>query len=164
MDEITQLLSPFLSQRGTLLAALQAIQNQYGFISDAAVVAVAAAYQIDQAEVRGVITFYTDLRTTPPGKHRLRVCRGDSCAAVGAADIADAVERHLHVAPSETTPDGRFTYETIYCMGNCALSPSLSIDDELHARVTPRDIEPLRRLLAEHPEGSEGSEGSEGEA
>jgi formate dehydrogenase subunit gamma len=87
-----------------------------------------------------VISFYKDLRTTPPGRHRLCVCRGDSCAALGSHRIAEAVQEHLGISSGGTSADGQVTYDTVYCLGNCALSPSISIDGEVQGRSTPEQV------------------------
>lgn len=144
MPNLQEMLRELAAGRGTLLVALQEIQRRRGWISEEAIVAVAAAYSVSEAEVRGVIDFYSELRLTPPGRHRVCVCQGDSCAAVGARDVAQAVESHLNISPGRTTADGQFSYDTLFCLGNCALSPSATIDGQVCARLSPQEI--VRRL------------------
>lgn len=116
------------------LEALQKIQSHAGYVSDAALNQLAIALGIPAGELLGVISFYSELRAAPPGRHRVCVCHGDSCAAMGAHHIAESVESYLGVAPSQTTPDGQLTYEKVYCLGNCALSPSIAIDEDVQGR------------------------------
>jgi formate dehydrogenase subunit gamma len=118
------------------LVALQEIQAQAGYIPAPAPNALAKALGVPEGEILGVISFYPELRTTPLGRHRVCICRGDSCAARGSHRIAEAVEAHLGVPPHSVSPDGQFTYDTVYCLGNCALSPSISIDEEVYGRCT----------------------------
>ena len=146
MQEILGIIQRLSGQRGTLLVALQEIQARVGCVPEDAIALTAQAYGISQAEVRGVLGFYSELRTTPPGRHRVCVCRGDSCAATGAHAVAAAVEAHLNIPPGATTPDGGTTYESAYCLGICALSPSVMIDGEVHARISPGSV---ARLLEE---------------
>lgn len=122
------------------LVALQEIQNQAGYISAAAITELAKALDIPEGELLGVISFYSELRLTPSGEHRICVCNGDSCAAVGSHHIAESVETHLGIAPNQTTPDGQYSYERVYCLGNCALSPSIAIDEEVYGRCNPKGV------------------------
>ncbi len=120
------------------MASLQRIQDQAGFIPDEAIALLAAASDATEAEVRGLIEFYRSLRSAPPGRHRICVCRGDSCAATGARGIADAVESQLAVIA-----DASVTVESVHCLGACALSPAISIDADVHGRLTPDEIPSL---------------------
>jgi formate dehydrogenase subunit gamma len=131
------------------LVALQEIQAFAGYIPAPAVGALATALGVPEGDVLGVIGFYPELRTTPPGRHRVSLCRGDSCAARGAHHIAESIEAHLgiphdgtaHGVPhDDTTRDEQFTYDTVYCLGNCALSPSIAIDEEVYGRCTPDGV------------------------
>ncbi|MFI5378446.1 MAG: NAD(P)H-dependent oxidoreductase subunit E [Tepidisphaerales bacterium] len=135
--------SRFAGRRGTLLVALQEIQDERGFIPGDAVAPLAAAFDITEAEVRGVIEFYRALRTSPPGRHRVGVCRGDSCAALGAKAIAGAVDAHL-----AAISDVSLTGESAFCLGACAVSPAVAIDGEVHGRLTPDDAVRLLREVA----------------
>lgn len=143
---LKDVIARYAGGRGVLLAALQEIQDREGYVPDEAIEPLAKALSVSPGEVRGVISFYRELRTVPPGRHRVRVCRGDSCAAVGAGRLARSVEDHLGIPAGATDADGGFTYEDVYCLGNCALSPSISIDGEVHGRATP---ERVTRLLEE---------------
>lgn len=131
-------------RRGTLLTALQDIQEREGYIPDEAIEPLAKALDVSVGDVRGVISFYRELSTTPPGRHTVRVCRGDACAALGANDVVASVEEQLGICPGSVDANGHFTYDIVYCLGNCALSPSVSIDGEVYGRATPERV--VRRL------------------
>jgi formate dehydrogenase subunit gamma len=131
---------------GALLPVLHALQSEFGYIDDEAVPLVARALNLSEAEVQGVVGFYHDFRRKPPGRHVMRVCRAEACQAMGCEKLIGDVEKGLGVALGETTPDGGFTLEAVYCLGNCALSPALTMDGELHGRVSP---ETASRLIAE---------------
>lgn len=140
MDQVTEIISRHAGRPHMLLVALQEIQDSAGYIPESATVPLSVGLGVPEGEVQAVISFYSELSTTPPGRHRVRVCQGDSCAALGARDISRALEEHLGVSSARTTADGRFSYDTVYCLGNCALSPSVALDDEVYGRMTAQDM------------------------
>jgi formate dehydrogenase subunit gamma len=107
---------------------------------------IAARQNRSRAEVHGVISFYHLYRDRPGGRHTLYLCCAESCQAAGGDALAEHARRRLGVDLHETTADGRFTLEPIYCLGNCACSPALMVDRTLHGRVTPASFD---RLIAE---------------
>lgn len=129
-----------------LLPALHQLQEKFGYISDHAIVDLAKDHNMSHAEVVGVIDYYHDYRRTPPGRQRLRVCRAESCQAMGADALAMHASTQLGVEFGATTADGEITLEAAYCLGNCACSPAVMLDDELHGRVS---AERLDAILAE---------------
>jgi formate dehydrogenase subunit gamma len=121
---------------GPLLPVLHAIQDKLGHVPPDAVPMIARALSLSRAEVHGVITFYHDFRTEPPGEHVVHLCRAEACQAMGARDLEQHARKRLGVAFGETTADGLVTLEPVYCLGNCACAPSIRINDEIHARVS----------------------------
>jgi formate dehydrogenase subunit gamma len=121
---------------GALLPILHALQDEFGYIDKAAIVPVAEALNISHAEVHGVISFYHDFRRTPPGRHILRMCRAEACQSMGCEGMIRHVEDRLGVKLGETSEDGSFTVEPVYCLGNCALSPAVMLDGKLYGRVS----------------------------
>ena len=121
---------------GALLPVLHAIQDGLGFIPPDAVPRIAHALNLSQAEVHGVITFYHDFRSSPPGRHVLKLCRAEACQSMGSEALASRLTRRLGIAWRETSPDGALTIEPVYCLGNCALAPALMIDGVLRGRIT----------------------------
>ena len=143
-DVLGEIIARYAGRRGTLLVALQEIQDCEGYVPDEAIAPLSEALQVSVGDVRGVISFYRELRTTPPGRHHVRVCRGESCAALCSHEIAESVEKHLGISSGATDAGGQFTYDTVHCLGNCALSPSVSIDGDVYGRATPERV--VRRL------------------
>src|SRR5580692_3489636 len=119
---------------GALLPILHALQDEFGYIDKAAIVPVAEALNLSHAEVHGVITFYHDFRRTPPGRHILRMCRAEACQSMHSEEMIRHVENRLGVKMGETSDDGRFTIEPVFCLGNCALSPAVMLDGKLYGR------------------------------
>ena len=128
---------------GALLPLLHAIQDELGYVPADAVPIVARALNLSRAEVHGVVTFYHLFRTTPPGKHVLYVCRAEACQSMGARALEKHVREKLKVDFHETTADGRFSLEPVYCLGNCACSPAVMIDETVYGRVTPQRFDEL---------------------
>jgi formate dehydrogenase subunit gamma len=131
---------------GPLLPILHAIQNTLGFVPEAAVPLLAQELNQSRAEVHGVITFYHYFRTQATGRHVIYLCRAEACQAMGARALEAHIKAKLGVDFHETSADGAFTLEPVYCLGNCACAPSLLIDNELHGRV---DAERFDALLVE---------------
>jgi len=145
-ETIRRIVADLQGRPGPLIEVLHAIQGQLGYVPPAAVPLVASELNLSRAEVHGVVSFYHFFRSTPPGTHTVNVCRAESCQAVGGEALAAHARQRLGVDFHETTPDGRFSLEPVYCLGNCACSPAVMIDGRLHGRVTP---ERLDALLAE---------------
>jgi formate dehydrogenase subunit gamma len=130
---------------GALLPVLHGVQAALGFVPDTAVPRIALALNLSRAEVHGVISFYHTFRTRPPGRHVVQICRAESCQAMGSRRLESHAKARLGVDYHETTPDGRVTLEAVYCLGNCACSPAVRIDDEVFGRV---DADAFDRLMA----------------
>ena len=122
---------------GALLPILHSLQEEFGYIDEAAVPLIARALNISQAEVHGTISFYHDFRRGAPGRHVLKVCRAEACQSMGCDSLIEHIENRLGIALGETTKDGRITFEQIFCLGMCASSPALMLDDRPYARVSP---------------------------
>jgi len=133
---------------GALLPVLHGIQDALGFVPKDAVPIVAKAMNLSRAEVHGVISFYHWYRTEKPGEHVIHLCRAEACQAVGGRALEQHVKTTLGIDFHETTADGRYTLEPAYCLGNCAVGPSLLIDMELKGRVTPTRFDRLTGAVA----------------
>ena len=135
---------------GALLPILHALQEHFGYIDAAAVPMVAEALNLSRAEVHGVVTFYHDFRQAPPGRHVVRICRAEACQSMGAERLVEHAKARLGIDFHETTADGRFTLEPVFCLGDCACSPALMLDGKLYGRV---DAARFDRLTAQSEEG-----------
>jgi formate dehydrogenase subunit gamma len=121
---------------GALLPILHALQEEFGYVDNAAVPLIASALNLSHAEVHGAISFYHDFRREPAGSHTLKVCRAESCQAMGCESMIRHVESRLGVKLGQTTEDRSITLEPVYCLGNCALSPAVMLDGKLYGRVS----------------------------
>ena len=134
---------------GALLPILHAIQDELGFIPPDEVARIADGLNLSHAEVHGVISFYHDFRTTPPGRHVVKVCRAEACQSMGSHVLESRMKARLGIDFRQTTSDGAITLEPVYCLGNCACSPALMIDGQLKGRVTPERLDALLAGLQE---------------
>lgn len=144
---VDEVLERMRSMPGALLPILHGIQEQLGYVPPDAVPRIAEVLNLSRAEVHGVITFYHDFRSEPPGRHVVHVCRAESCQALGAeALLAGACER-LGVEVHGTSADGAVTIEPIYCLGNCALSPAVMVDRHVYGRMSAERLDTILEAL-----------------
>jgi formate dehydrogenase subunit gamma len=120
---------------GATLPILHALQDRFGYVDKAAVPLIADALNLSRAEIHGVVTFYHHFRSVPAGAHIVQLCRAEACQSMGCRELEAHAETRLGVAMGGTRIDGRASLEAVYCLGNCALSPAVMIDGELHGRV-----------------------------
>lgn len=122
---------------GALLPVLHGVQQALGYIPPDAVPLIARELNLSRADVHGVISFYHYFRSKPPGRRVVHLCRAESCQAMGGATLEKHVKQRLGADFHETTADGAYTLEPVYCLGNCACSPAMLVDGELVGRLTP---------------------------
>ena len=133
-----------------IIPLLQRLQEQYGYLPREVILEVAARAGLPASRIYGVATFYAQFRLKPGGRHTIRCCRGTACHVRGGKKIIETVRRKLGVEDGETTPDMQFTFETVACLGACALSPVTVVDKRYYGKMTAARVEEiLRRLTAE---------------
>jgi formate dehydrogenase subunit gamma len=130
---------------GPLLLVLHGVHDALGHIPAGAVPLIAEALNLSRAEVHGVISFYHYFRTSPPGRHTIYLCRAEACQSMHARGLEAHAKQRLGVDFHETTADGAFSLEPVYCLGNCALSPAMMVDGEIYGRVTPERFDAVTR-------------------
>ncbi len=118
-----------------LLEIFHAVQDELGFVPEQTLPVIASALNLSRAEVYGVLSFYHDFRRAPAGRHIVKMCRAEACQAMQTEEVCRHAEQRLGTTFGETSPDGEFTLQAVYCLGNCALSPAMMIDDDLFGRV-----------------------------
>jgi formate dehydrogenase subunit gamma len=136
---------------GALLPVLHAVQEALTFVPKDAVPLIARELNLSIAEVHGVVSFYHYFLQERPGRHVVHLCRAEACQALGSVALEAHVKEKLGVDFHGTTSDGAITLEPVYCLGNCALGPSLMIDQQLHGRVTAERFDALVTSSRERP-------------
>jgi formate dehydrogenase subunit gamma len=139
------------AQPGALLPILHAVQDVIGFVPPEAVELIASELNLSRAEVHGVVSFYHYFRQEPAGRHVIHLCRAEACQSVGAVALEHHAKKALGVDFHQTTADGAISLEPVYCLGNCALGPSVMIDHRLQGRVTPQRFDALVSLARTKP-------------
>jgi formate dehydrogenase subunit gamma len=142
-EQIDLALSRYKGSPGPLLQVLHAVQNGLGYIPPAAIAPIAEGLNLSRAEVHGVVTFYHYFRQSPAGRHIVQLCQAEACRAMHCENLTEHAKRRLGIDFHQTTADGRFTLEPVYCLGNCACGPSVMIDQDLHGRVTAENFDKL---------------------
>ena len=130
-------------QPGALLPLLHAIQDEIGYVPESCYAPISKGLSLSVAEVHGVVTFYHHFRTHKPGRHIVQICRAESCQAMGSEALEAHAKKCLNIEYHQTSSDGAISLEPVYCLGNCALSPSVMMDDEVYGRMSVEDLEAL---------------------
>jgi len=137
----SEIISQFGGRPEMLVQVLHALVERYGYISDEAIRQVATELNLSRAEVHGVVSFYHDFRTSPPAKHILKICQAEACQAMGSRQLTAHAESKLGVQMHGSTDN--VTLEPVYCLGNCACSPAVIIDDKVYGRVDANKLDKL---------------------
>jgi NADH-quinone oxidoreductase subunit E len=137
----------FQAQKGALIPVLQRAQDIYGYLPPEVLQRIAERMGVPASKVYGVATFYSQFYLTRRGKHIIRQCDGTACHVRGAAKIIRVVEQELGIKAGETTPDYNITYEIVYCLGSCGLSPVAMVDNEVVGQLTPERMLEIVRAL-----------------
>jgi formate dehydrogenase subunit gamma len=140
--QIAAILTEHQDQPGALLPILHKIQDRIGYIPPDSVAQIASALNLSRAEVHGVITFYHHFRSSPPAKHAIHICCAEACQSMGAERLTRHAEKSLAQIAT-----GDCELHAVYCLGLCANSPAMMIDEQLHARVTPEKFDKLTRQI-----------------
>ncbi|MCZ7556444.1 MAG: NADH-quinone oxidoreductase subunit NuoE [Bacteroidia bacterium] len=129
---------------GALIPLLQSAQDTYGYVPEKAIHSISHVTGIPSAEIYGVVTFYAQFRTKPLGRNIIRVCNGTACHVNGVKDIYSTIQDELHISYEETSDDGAFSLLSVACLGCCSLAPVITINGEVHGRLTAAK---LRKIL-----------------
>lgn len=150
-DEVVGIISNHQHRPGPLLPILHSIQDQLGYVPEQAVNDIALHLNLSRAEVHGVISFYHHFSHTPRGKHMIEICRAESCQALGGRELEAHAKNTLKLDWHQTSVDGEITLEPVYCLGNCACSPSIRVGKNIMGRVTTTKLDELIEELGTVP-------------
>ena len=131
----SELLQEFGAAPEMLVQILNAFVEKFSYISEEAIRQIADEVNLSRADVHGVVSYYHDHRTEPAGKRLVRICQAESCQAMGSDALTAHAEKSLGLQMHSTSDDGEITLEPIYCLGNCACSPAVMIDNRVYGRV-----------------------------
>ena len=153
MDRVDQIIDSYGCQRHHLIAIMQDIQTEYKYLSPEVLERIAEKLDVGVAKVYSVATFYENFSLEAKGKYIIKVCDGTACHVRKSQPIYTAIREYLELeGKQKTSADGLFTLETVACLGACGLAPVMTIDGEVHAKMTPEDalalVEDIRRKEA----------------
>lgn len=152
-DEATlrSLIGAHVGETGGLMIALRAVQEAFGHIPREAVPVIAHVFNLTQAEVKGVYSFYDDFKTEPVAKTVVKVCQAEACQSVGSHVLTSRVAKALGLELGETSDDRAVALEPVYCLGLCSCGPSMMIGEKLYARAEGKRLD---SILASIPKGA----------
>jgi NADH-quinone oxidoreductase subunit E len=139
-DRINDLLSNFSKDRKNLIPILQEVQEKERYLSAESISEIGSYLGISENDIFSVASFYSQFRFIKPGQYTIKVCQGTACHVRGGARVLETVERELKIKPGQTTADGKYSLETIACIGACALAPTMVVGSEVHRQMTPQKV------------------------
>jgi NADH:ubiquinone oxidoreductase subunit E len=140
LGKLDALIDRHMRQKWGLIPLLQDVQETYGYVPPETIEPIAAALKLFPSQVQGVITFYSGFSLKPKGKHVCRVCRGTACHVKGGRSILRLMQKELDLEEGETSPDYRFTLETVACLGACFLAPTMMINRDYFGKLSPTKV------------------------
>jgi formate dehydrogenase subunit gamma len=146
----TEIINSFDAKPEMLVQILHAFIDRYSYISETAMRQIADELNLSRADVHGVVNFYHDFRTTPPGRRVVRICQAEACQSMGSRDLTAHAEQTIGIRLNNTTADGEITLEPVYCLGNCACSPAVMVDNRIYGRVDNDKFDRLVRQSGRH--------------
>ena len=146
LEPLNKIIDEYKGRSGTLIPILQKAQDIYGYLPPEALNWISEKTGIPLSQIYGVATFYSQFYLTRRGKHIIRQCDGTACHVRGAGKIVDTIQNELGVQPGETSPDYKYTFEVVYCLGACGLAPVAVVDDKVVGRLVP---EKMAQILKE---------------
>jgi NADH-quinone oxidoreductase subunit E len=140
-NRIIEEMSPLTSN--DIIPLLQRIQEAYGYLDRQLVLDVCRQTGLPASRVFGVATFYAQFYLEPRGRHLVRCCRGTACHVKGGKKITETIQGELGVTEGGTTPDNRFTFETVACLGTCFLAPVIMVNGDYYGQMTPGKVKKI---------------------
>ena len=140
-DKLDQIIDKYVNEKGMLIQLLLEVQKEFRWIPKEAIKRISERLKIPNSQIFRVASFYTALSLKPIGRHLIRVCLGTACYIRGGPRILDTVEKKLGIKSGETTNDGKFSLETVNCLGCCALGPVIEIDGQYFGKLNSANLE-----------------------
>lgn len=142
-EKIRQTIKDVKGQAGALIRVLQLVQIQIGYLPPAVIQLVSDELEVPISEVYGIVSFYSFFTMVPKGKHRIQVCLGTACYVKGGERIISGFAKDMKLEPGDITADGKFSLETVRCLGCCGLSPVMAIGEDVYRRVRPSQLKEI---------------------
>ncbi len=148
-DLVERIVARYDADRGMLIPMMQDLQAECGYLPQAELKALSKRLGVPLAHIYSVATFYAAFRLVPKGEHTIQLCMGTVCYLKGANKIAEALQEHFDLVPGSTSPDGKFTFAPVNCVGACALAPVMIVDGQYYGHLEVQTaVELLEQLAA----------------
>lgn len=138
--KLLAIIEKYKGMQGNMLPVLQGAQDIYGYLPVEVQSIIAEGLGVSLAEVYGVVSFYSQFKLNPDGEVAIAVCLGTACYVKGSGQIANKITETIGIAPGETSPDGKYSFEATRCIGACGLAPVMTINGEVFGRLTVADV------------------------
>jgi len=147
LKALEPILEQYRGQKGAVIPVLQKAQKIYGYLPGEVLQRIALGMRVPISRIYGVATFYSQFYLTRRGRHIIRQCDGTACHVRGSAQIIEKMEKELGIKAGETTPDYKFTYEVVYCLGSCGLAPVATVGDTAVGKLAPERMVAISQNL-----------------
>jgi NADH:ubiquinone oxidoreductase subunit E len=133
----------FENDKENLIMMLQAIQRRYNYLPRPTLSYLSEKLGVPLSQIYGIATFYASFSLEPRGRNLISVCLGTACHVRGAERVHERIQEHLQIRDGGTTKDGRFTLESVRCIGCCSLGPVVKVNEDVHARLSSDEVEKI---------------------
>lgn len=140
-SRFAEMLTHYPTKRSVLVPTLLYAQDELGYLTDEAIAELAGRLDLNELEVRNVISYYSMLTTKPRGKYNVQVCTNIACMLRGADDLFEQCEKKLGIGHKGTTPDGMFSLEEVECIGACSWAPAIQVNYDFHENLTAEKVD-----------------------
>jgi NADH-quinone oxidoreductase subunit E len=148
-DNVASIIQRYAGDTGMLIPMMQDIQAECGYLPQAELKELSSRLAVPLAQIYSVATFYSSFRLMPKGDHTIQLCLGTVCFLKGAGKISEAIQQEFELVPGGTSPDGKFTFSPVNCVGACALAPVMVVDGEYHGGLDAnKAVDLLYRIIA----------------
>ena len=152
--ELDDFIESLQNKRGALIEVLHFVQDMYGYIDESMQEYISKKMKIPPSKIYGVISFYSYFTTEPKGEHVISICTGTACFIKGSHEILEEFKKILKINPGETSADGKFTLNTLRCVGACGLAPVVSVGDKLYGKFKKEDVKKVIMEFSEEKHGT----------
>ncbi len=139
--KLSEIIAKYKETRGALIPVLHEAQEVYGYLPETVLKKISAGLNVPLAEIYGVVTFYTQFSLNPKGRFKINICMGTACYVKGSGDILDKFKEKLGIDVGQCTEDGKFSLDACRCIGACGLAPVIMINEDVHGRLVPDDVD-----------------------
>lgn len=145
--ELEEFIDALPDTKGALIDVLHKAQGIFGYLPEEVQAFVAGKLKIPESKVYGVVRFYSFFSMEPKGEHHISVCMGTACYIKGSEAVLDEFRKILGINVGELTADGKFSIDTLRCLGACGLAPIVMVGDKTYGKVTAKDV---MKIIDEH--------------